>query len=147
MANIPNFRSDPSGHKQDQWIVSHAHDSIELADIATAVKLWEEEREVLLEAREYEESEEVDLGRNNDGDSGEEGSREGSSSDSGNSDGGGSGDERRYHWVRCTKLRCRKWRKGPVTAVTAALGDRHWYCSKNHWDRRRASCSAPEEDW
>ncbi|KAF1313748.1 Chromodomain-helicase-dna-binding protein, partial [Globisporangium splendens] len=45
-------------------------------------------------------------------------------------------------WAQCEK--CNKWRKLPQHIKSSTLPDK-WYCSMNHWDPTRASCSIPEE--
>lgn len=45
-------------------------------------------------------------------------------------------------WAQCEK--CNKWRKLPQHIKSSTLPDK-WYCSMNHWDPVRASCSVPEE--
>ncbi|TYZ59236.1 hypothetical protein PybrP1_001481 [[Pythium] brassicae (nom. inval.)] len=45
-------------------------------------------------------------------------------------------------WAQCEK--CNKWRKLPQHIKSSTLPDK-WFCSMNHWDPVRASCSVPEE--
>lgn len=45
-------------------------------------------------------------------------------------------------WAQCEK--CNKWRKLPQHIKSSTLPDK-WYCSMNHWDPVRASCTIPEE--
>lgn len=45
-------------------------------------------------------------------------------------------------WAQCEK--CNKWRKLPQHIKSSTLPDK-WYCTMNHWDPARASCSIPEE--
>lgn len=45
-------------------------------------------------------------------------------------------------WAQCEK--CNKWRKLPQHIKSSTLPDK-WYCTMNHWDPVRASCSIPEE--
>ncbi|GLD96551.1 hypothetical protein PINS_up005234 [Pythium insidiosum] len=46
-------------------------------------------------------------------------------------------------WAQCEK--CNKWRKLPAHIKSSTLPDK-WYCSMNHWDPTRASCSVPQDE-
>ncbi|TMW55532.1 hypothetical protein Poli38472_010414 [Pythium oligandrum] len=46
-------------------------------------------------------------------------------------------------WAQCEK--CNKWRKLPAHIKSSTLPDK-WYCSMNHWDPSRASCSIAQEE-
>ena len=48
----------------------------------------------------------------------------------------------KVEWVQCET--CLTWRKLPLTIKASSLPDK-WYCRMNHWDKSRASCSAPQE--
>ena len=46
-----------------------------------------------------------------------------------------------FQWVQCDK--CSKWRVIPSSVVDSLPPK--WYCANNEWDKKRASCDAPEQ--
>lgn len=49
-------------------------------------------------------------------------------------------------WVQCEAPRCGKWRIVPPQIDVKSLPPK-WFCHMNTWDRTKADCSVPEDQW